>query len=199
MAKSFICFICFAFYIPQKGIGQLNNDSVLRYKQAAQYFSTNRKTVQEKWISMFDDNKKRKAYYEKSRKEFNLIITNSICFQQIFHFKKQISDSNIFVNHTYEELNNLQTYENKFYYEPYISDALSEITNSDSLSKIDTEYFSIKFSKPLNNYLIAEVSDSPLSLKYCHVPFRGEVLHVLFLFDKKNILEKVLFSHTTVQ
>lgn len=80
-----------------------------------------------------------------------------------------------------------EDFDNNYYFDAYKSEFLCHY------SKPNKSKFILSFSKPINNILICEIFDKDLyngSIKL------GYAVQALFLFDKNNTIENVIFKST---
>lgn len=116
--------------------------------------------------------------------EFNL--SDRVDFIGISHFKERIQADTIRYGITQELLNDNKAYIKKYFFESFRSDFLKKIAERNSSRLFLT------FSKPVDNYLVAELGDfNPeinQKVKY------GKGMLMFFKFDTSGIIEEVLYS-----
>jgi hypothetical protein len=118
--------------------------------------------------------------------EFNL--SNRIDFIGIQDFKEDLQSDNFGIDTTL--INNARLYRVKYFFDSYRSDFLKKIIQQPMESKLF-----LTFSKPIDNYLIAELGnfdpDINVTTKF------GKGLEMLFKFDSSGLIEAILYRGVT--
>ena len=155
--------------------------------------SENKDELKVKWLSLFKGSTKRE-YKKRIGKEFIYKVSPTICFLQILSFS-EIERLDSITFHTITEINEPNVYLSKFWFNSFTSDYFLDKRFSDTITSVPQGTFVITFSKPVNNYILAEITGHPLRLKQCDVKIMGRSMWMLFLFSKDEQLIKVNYSY----
>jgi hypothetical protein len=110
-------------------------------------------------------------------------------FSPINDFRNKIDYNTIGIDSVL--VNNIKSYSEKYYFEPYESIFLKEL-NIKSNSNLY-----VSFSNPIENYLITEIRiDNNDILNGTTDLKRGPTLEVLFIFNEEGLVEKVYTAST---
>lgn len=113
--------------------------------------------------------------------DFN--VSDQISFLPILFFGDQLEKQDIGI--AFELVKDRNLYKEKFNFETYSLPYLKELIDRSDSRLILT------FSKPIDNYLIAEFLDSELNISDIKM---GHALQFLFKFSEEGLIEKVLYA-----
>jgi len=193
--RIYISLVKISILLSLKGVSQDQFDSLSMYKTAIDYVKNNRTELNTQWWSLFKKRqKKNNQIYGKVK--MNFVISPRLCFRPILIFRDNISKLDSITHHTTEEINNHSLYESKYWFDSFVSDYIdSNVSPHDKCLKDSSNTLIITFSKPVNNYLIAEVCAEKERFDKCYVRIWGRSLWIIFIFSSKNLLKKVYFSY----
>jgi len=124
-----------------------------------------------------------------SRKKDSFVklqISDRISFLRLLYFRDQLTKNNYRINSNL--ISNSKMYYDKYYFKPYEDKLLKSIS---SFGSNDSPLF-LTFSKPVDNYLVAEISrfnpKEMTSIKF------GKAMQLFFKFDANGFIEDVLYT-----
>lgn len=116
-------------------------------------------------------------------------VSNEVYFQPIHNFKDNEGFNYQELDLDYSLIENKSEYNSSYFFDLYKDEFLSKLMPKNSSP------LSISFSKPVNDYLLAEIyidkgvgETIPSKIK------RGTYVHILFVFDETGLVGKALVS-----
>lgn len=172
-------------------------DSSKTISAALSYLTSNKKKIKKEWYKILSPGEK-KLYRQKNR-NVAFYISKNVCYYDMIAFSRLAADSanGIHVpSELFDEFGNIvpSKYSNLYNFNSYSSEIIRCPICRDSIENQTGNAFSINFSKPVNNYLIAVMSTLKEKLQNCNAKMQGKVLLILFLYDNNSNLKKVYFS-----
>ncbi len=192
LARYYTIFIC--FIVPNRAAGQNLPDSSSRYVQAIHYMESNHQLIKKKRINLYAK-KYQKTEKERLANGFSLVVSPLVCYMPILVFKDQIPNLDTITRHTNEEINNPRLYFNRFGYESFNSDFLTNIFRSQDTANDSGAKLYVNFSKPCNNYVLAEITTNKKRLDQCTLKMMGRTLWLLFVYSNEERLKEVYFGY----
>jgi hypothetical protein len=171
-------------------------DTSERFMKAAEYLRSNKEELKTEWLKLFSGSAKR-LYKKRIGKQFEFRISPRMYWSPILVFKDEVEHLDTLTKLSKLEISEPQVYSRRYGFEPFNSTYLINMVNADT-SKYDSlipHKFSVYFSKPVNNFLLAAVDGwderiaTPNSKRY------GRSMFILFIFRKDESLEKVFYSY----
>lgn len=175
-------------------VAQVTPDTMRRYVSAAKYLRTNENELNEKWMGLFKGGEK-KLYKSRIGKEFKYKISPMICFLPILIFKDEVGKLDSITHHSRVEIEEPSVYNGRYLFNSFISEYLFENKLADTNEVVLPNTFIVNFSKPINNYLIAEITMNPKRLNQCDVKVLGRTMWMIFIFLADESLNKVYYSY----
>jgi len=151
-----------------------------RYVVSLLYLKSNM-SINKKIKKVFSYTTKKKKKYV----DFNFY--GEISFIDISYFENQLhSELYEFIKLDKELITNRNQYDVKYSFDSYIDESLVGLLDS-----INSNLF-IRFSKPVNNYIIAEILDRRMN----HASYikMGNAAQILFIFNENGTVKDVIFS-----
>ena len=178
----------------EKALAQSSGDTLTRYDKSIKYLTEHNSELKNKWLSLFSGSNKR-DYKKKIGKEFKYKISSIICFLPILIFKDEINNLDSITGHQILEVKEPSIYLTRFGFNSFTSNYLLDKRFTDTITSVEEGMFIISLSKPINNYLIAEISGHVARLKRCDVKIMGRTMWMLFIFSKEEQLIRVYYSY----
>jgi hypothetical protein len=169
-------------------------DTLGRYLIASDYLNSHRLELNKQWIELFKG--KNKRYYKSELgNEFNFKVSSVICFLPILIFKDEIFNLDTITHHTKPEIEEPSIYNGKYLFNSFVSEYLLDVKIADTIKEISPHTFVVTFSKPINNYLMAEITMNPKRLSLGDPKILGRTMWMIFVFSTNESLNKVYYSY----
>lgn len=165
------------FFLPAKS--QSNDEC--RYLMALTYLRTNTQ-INEEIKGLFS----RIKLIKKKDKFVEFHLSNRVDFLSITGFKEDLDSTNFGIGK--ELINNYKLYHEKYFFESFRSEFLRRIAEPN-----ESKLF-LTFSKPVENYLVAEIGNFDPEL-YQTKKF-GLGMKIFFKFDSSGLIENVLYARS---
>ena len=174
-------------------------DTASRFKKAVAYLSENHEKIEKEWRKILQ--KKEKKHFFKTYKDSLIFrISKNICYHDLIAFseitKNPENDIHIPINMYFERVILPVEYAKAYAFHLYKSDYLQCETCYDSDSLLPDKFLKVNFSKPIDNYLLAAISNA--DNKYTGCNSKGKVLLLLFVYDKSGNIKTTFFSWEVV-
>lgn len=175
MQKLLIILFCFLYFISSAN-GQQNTGQ--RYLAALSFLQTNsevRKEIKQAFPKVLRGKKRCPQF----------TIDSLIQPIPLYFFDGKVEPENLGLSDSL--IRNDQEFNREYEFEPYVSQYLSVISMNEQSEMV------LIFSKPINNFLVAEILDRRL---YTGRFKQGLALQILFLFNENGKVADVFFTKT---
>lgn len=153
-------------------------DTTKMYREAIEFIDKKRDTLKQFWANELTYKKDKNKFL---KQDFNFCLSKFICFKSPVQFPKYFQD----ISEISIDTNRVASFE------PYESDLIKSSKFYDTIPKSSGSVFVVNFSKPVNNFLLGEISLSQIKLLRCSNKFQAETIRLIFIYDETQNLLRV--------